>query len=302
MPTDSKSNRHFQAQSWPEYLGCHAGLEGRFQRGLYVTTDPVSTCRRGALKGLLTGGVGTLLAASSILTSTGRAHGGERVAVAVSAQGKMAKGPIPVAVIVDKGATLVDFAGPWEILSSGIYQGPGFNVYSVAPSREPISCDNGRSTSTERARYRGALSGLTIVPDYTFDDAPQPQVILVGGQSGDSDPRKMEWIRHVYPNLDLAMSVCVGAYVLGNAGLLDGRSATTNANVYDDFQKQFPKVKLVRGVRFVESGNVATATGLTAGIDLALRITDRYFGRVAATKIAKYEEWKSTEWIVGDSG
>jgi transcriptional regulator GlxA family with amidase domain len=141
-----------------------------------------------------------------------------------------------------------------------------------------------------------ASHGFISCPAGGSDDAPTPRILVVGAQSGDGDPRKLEWIRHIYPKLDLAMSVCVGAFVLGNAGLLDGQAATTNANVYDDFEKKFPKTKLVRGVRFVESGKVATATGLTAGIDLALRVTDRFYGREAATKIAKYEEWKSTAW------
>ena len=67
------------------------------------------------------------------------------------------------------------------------------------------------------------------------------------------------------------------------------------------FQKAFPKVKLVRDVRFVERGRVATATGLTAGFDLALRITERYCGHACAQKIADYEEWTSNAWIPGES-
>ena len=90
--------------------------------------------------------------------------------------------------------------------------------------------------------------------------------------------------------------MCVGAFVLADAGLLDGHSATTNRNAYDKFEKTYPKVKLVRGVRFVESGAVATATGLTAGIDLALRITERFCGQALAQKIANYEEWEGKAW------
>jgi transcriptional regulator GlxA family with amidase domain len=204
--------------------------------------------------------------------------------------------PIPMAVLVDKGATLIDFAGPWEIFSSAVSQCPGFQVYSIAPTREPIRCDNGRGFSPNV--FRLTQSGLAIVPDYTFEDAPQPKILVVGAQSGSNDPKKMAWIKSIYPKLDLAMSVCVGAYVLGFAGLLDGLSATTNAHAYDDFQKTFPKVNVVRGVRFVEAGKVATATGLTAGIDLAMRVVERTYGQSAASRLARYEEWKSTEWQV----
>jgi transcriptional regulator GlxA family with amidase domain len=87
-------------------------------------------------------------------------------------------------------------------------------------------------------------------------------------------------------------SVCTGAFPLGKTGLLDGKRATRNRNACDDFEKSYPKVKLVRGVRFIDSGDVATATGLTAGIDLAIHIVERYYGRGVAQKIADYEEWR----------
>ena len=112
------------------------------------------------------------------------------------------------------------------------------------------------------------------------------------------NPRKYEWICYAAQKANLTASVCVGAFELGAAGLLDGQSATTNRNAYDRFEKTFPKVKLVRGVRFVESGPVSTATGLTAGIDLALRITERFCGHDVAQKMADYEEWASSAWAV----
>lgn len=190
--------------------------------------------------------------------------------------------------------TLIDFAGPWEILSSS----GRFNVYSVAASLKPVICDDGRGLDTRRP-----ISGLTVVPDFTFEDAPQPRIIVVGGQAeGDTQAdnaaqaRKLDWLRRASSQAQLTSSVCVGAFVLGDAGLLDGHAATTNRNAYDAFQKAYPKVKLVRGVRFVESGSVATATGLTAGIDLALRITERFCGDAVARKMAIYEEWPGKDW------
>jgi len=201
--------------------------------------------------------------------------------------------PINVAVVLGAYNTLIDFAGPWEVLSSS----GRFNVYSVAASRKPVLCDDARSLDKRRP-----ISGLTVAPDFTFDDAPQPRIILVGGQdegaAQGAQARKLEWIRRASGQAELTASVCVGAFELGKAGLLDGESATTNRNAYDEFQKTFPKVKLVRGVRFVESGRVATATGLTAGIDLALRITERFCGRALAQRIADYEEWTEKGWIV----
>jgi transcriptional regulator GlxA family with amidase domain len=199
--------------------------------------------------------------------------------------------PINVAVVLGAYNTLIDFAGPWEILSSS----GRFNVYSVAASRNPVVCDDGRTLDTRRP-----ISGLTVIPDFTFEDAPQPRIIIVGGQDeGKAEAnrtRKIEWVRQASKQAELTASVCVGAFVLGEAGLLDGQSATTNRHAYDEFEKTFPKVKLVRGVRFVESGRMTTATGLTAGIDLALRITERFGGHALAQKMADYEEWPGNGW------
>jgi transcriptional regulator GlxA family with amidase domain len=201
---------------------------------------------------------------------------------------------INVAVLLGAYNTLIDFAGPWEILSSS----GRFNVYSVAASRSPVLCDDARSLDIRRP-----ISGLTVVPDFTFEDAPVPRIIVVGGQdegethSGKAaQARKLEWLRRASRQAQLTASVCVGAFVLAEAGLLDGVSATTNRNAYDSFEKAYPKVKLVRGVRFVESEAIATATGLTAGIDLSLRITERFCGRAVAEKMADYEEWTGTAW------
>lgn len=199
--------------------------------------------------------------------------------------------PINVAVVLGAYNTLIDFAGPWEVLSSS----NRFNLYSVAATRKPVLCDDARSLDTRRP-----ISGLTVVPDFTFDNAPAPRIILVGGQDEGKDEaamaRKVEWIRRASKRADLTSSVCVGAFILGKAGLLDGKSATTNRHAYDEFERTFPKVKLVRGVRFVESGRISTTAGLMAGIDLALRITERYFGHSIAQKVADYEEWPGKEW------
>jgi len=241
-----------------------------------------------AISGLLAAGLGMGAGGSPVRAATPSPK------VAPLKDAPSSRDPINVAVVLGAYNTLIDFAGPWEILSSS----GRFNVYSVANTRAPVICDNGRSSDARP----GPISGLTVIPDFTFDDAPQPRITIVGGQ-GERDeaavnPRKYEWLRHAARKANLTASVCVGAFELGAAGLLDGQSATTNRNAYDRFEKTFPKVKLVRGVRFVESGPVSTATGLTAGIDLALRVTERFCGHDVAQKMADYEEWASTAWIV----
>jgi transcriptional regulator GlxA family with amidase domain len=94
------------------------------------------------------------------------------------------------------------------------------------------------------------------------------------------------------------MSVCTGAFQLGKAGLLSGKTATTHHDFLDRFEKTFPDVTVKRGLRFVEGEKISTAGGLSSGIDLALRVVDRYFGREVAQATATYMEYQSKGWIV----
>ena len=95
------------------------------------------------------------------------------------------------------------------------------------------------------------------------------------------------------------MSVCTGAFQLGKAGLLSGKTATTHHDFLDRFAQSFPDVKVKRGLRFVEDDEkISTAGGLSSGIDLALRVVDRYFGRDVAQATATYMEYQSKGWIV----
>ena len=103
----------------------------------------------------------------------------------------------------------------------------------------------------------------------------------------------IEWLRHVARRADLLMSVCTGAFVLAETGLLDGKTATTHHQSWDDFAASFPAVHLVRHRRFVEHAHVATAGGLTSGIDLALRVVQRYLGSAPATATARYMEYSA---------
>jgi transcriptional regulator GlxA family with amidase domain len=78
---------------------------------------------------------------------------------------------------------------------------------------------------------------------------------------------KVEWLKKIAPDADIVMSVCTGAFLLARTGLLDGLSATTHHDFFDDFEREFPKLKLIRGRRFVDNGKFVTAGGLTSGVD-----------------------------------
>jgi transcriptional regulator GlxA family with amidase domain len=191
-----------------------------------------------------------------------------------------ANGPIPVAFVVTASANVIDFAGPWEVFQDAAVPGTdasAFRLYTVGDSRRPVTL----------------TGGLVLVPDYTFDDAPTPSVIVVGAQHG--SPRMLQWLRQVGadPRTDALMSVCTGAFKLADAGLLDGKHATTHHDFFDEFARRFPNVQLDRGARYVESGpHLFTAGGLTSGFDLALHIVARYYGDDAARSTATYMEYR----------
>lgn len=200
-------------------------------------------------------------------------------------------GSIKVAFVMSEGATMIDFAGPWEVFENVMLDGHGddmnasmpFELYTVAPSKAPLhTSGSGRP-------------GMTIVPDYSFADAPTPDIVVVGAQKG--GPGLSEWLQKMHGEHKLVMSVCTGAFKLGAAGLLDGKEATTHHAFFGKFSDQFPQVKLERSVRYVQADPITfTAGGLSSGIDLALHIVAEYYGPAVAQKTADYMEYQGTGW------
>jgi transcriptional regulator GlxA family with amidase domain len=194
-----------------------------------------------------------------------------------------AQGSIPVAFLLAEGAVVIDFCGPWEVFQDVMIPGrmdAAFRTYTVAETTKPIH----------------ASGGMTIVPDYTLTAAPVPKVIVIPAQSGPT-AGVLEWIRASSKHADLTMSVCTGAFVLAKSGLLSGKAATTHHASYKTFAMEFPDIRLRRGARFVEDGNLASAGGLSSGIDLALRVVERYFGSAAAVQTAYQMEYQGQGWM-----
>lgn len=193
-------------------------------------------------------------------------------------------GSIPVAFLLSADAVVIDFAGPWEVFSNVSIPGgaadPVFQLYTVAATRDPIK----------------ATGGMTIVPEHTFDTAPQPKVIVIPAQS-DRGEATLAWIRKAAQGADLTMSVCTGAFLLARTGLLAGKAATTHHSAYKELAMKYPDITVKRGARFVEAGNVASAGGLSSGIDLALRVVERYFGRTVASNTAYTLEYQGRGWL-----
>jgi putative intracellular protease/amidase len=195
-----------------------------------------------------------LAAAASVMTAVGPAAARER----------------NVAVLIFPGVQIIDYTGPWEVLGHATVDGQrAFHIYSVAAKAGPITTS----------------MGMSVNPTYTFADAPKPDVLVLPG--GGVDPQLenaplIEWIRASAKNAEVVLSVCNGAFFLARAGLLDGLEATTFAGMIEDLQAAAPKAKIVRDKRFVDNGKIVTAAGLSSGVDGALHVIEKLYGKGAA--------------------
>jgi transcriptional regulator GlxA family with amidase domain len=201
-----------------------------------------------------------------------------------------AGGTIRVAFPISKDAILIDLAGPWEVFLNAATGGMGgsmdmtgkggFQPYTVAQTSDSIA----------------SYGGMRIVPDHTFENSPPPKVIVIAAQGGDND-EMVNWIRAASRHADLTMSICVGAFTLAKTGLLSGKAATTHHSAYKELAKRYPDIRVKRGYRFVDEGNIASSGGLTCGIDLAFHVVERYWGRDAAARTALNMEYQGKGWL-----
>jgi putative intracellular protease/amidase/YHS domain-containing protein len=195
-----------------------------------------------------------------------------------------AAGNLPVAFVLGKGAEVLDFAGPLEVFAGAVTKDGTslFAPYMVAERKEPVTVGG----------------GMKVVPDHDFNSAPPPKLIVIPAMNFTASNVEMfDWIRVASKGTDLTMSVCNGAFVLAKTGLLDGKNATCHHAAFFRFAATYPSVHLRRGARFVEDGTLASAGGISSGIDLALRVVERYVGHELAVQVADGMEYQGKGWL-----
>ena len=179
-----------------------------------------------------------------------------------------------VALFLQDGVEILDFAGPMEVFIQA-----GFNVFTVAETKEPIK----------------AMGKLTIVPDYSIEDSPNPDMVAFFGGGGAASKAKKEniqlWVKKQVEEADLRFSVCTGAFFLGEVGLLDGQTATTFHSAIPSLQQRFPNAVVRDDVRYVDNGSVITTAGISAGIDGALHVVAKIKGQAFAQSVADNMEY-----------
>lgn len=192
-----------------------------------------------------------------------------------------------VGILVFPQVEVLDFCGPFEVFSvtrlnesARREESSPFEVLLVAEAAEAVT----------------ATGGLRVIPDVTLDACPPLDVLVVPGGWGTrseiKNERLLAWIKERGAAVETLTSVCTGSMLLGQAGLLDGRHATTHRRSLPSMRESFPAVTVEEKLHVVEDGLVLTSAGISAGIDMALRVVARYYGDEIARHTARHMEYR----------
>lgn len=191
-----------------------------------------------------------------------------------------------VGIVIFENVEVLDFCGPFEVFSvtrlneeKRREEPSPFNVFLLAETTSPVV----------------ATGGMKVLPDYDLDSCPPVDILVVPGGWGTrteiNNGRLLQWIADRSKQVETLASVCTGALLLGKAGLLDGKRVTTHWRSLDWMQELFPKVTVEKRLHFVEEGALFTSAGISAGIDMSLKVVEHYLGEALARATARHMEY-----------
>lgn len=187
-----------------------------------------------------------------------------------------------VAILVYDGVYLLDFCGPLEVFHDTMLDKlPAFEVILVAPTKHPIK----------------SHTNTIITPDDSIDNCLKPDILVIPGGDlsiGQSNPKVGKWIQESALFAKITLSVCTGAFILAELGMLNGLKATTWYGALDHLQKKYPLIHVVKDQRITDNGSIITTAGVSAGIDGALHVVSKLINRETARKTAEFIEYS---WI-----
>lgn len=194
---------------------------------------------------------------------------------------------VRIGIYIFNDVEVLDFTGPYEVFSS--IRIPKKKLSYTALHKSPVEL----FTISENTKLITATGGLKVQSDYTFSNAPQPNILLIPGGIGTRkllyNKNVLDWIRS-HKNIDLLCSVCTGSLLLAKAGLLKNKKATTHKGSFSLLKKISPSTKIKRKHRFVKD-KYFTSAGVSAGIDMSFKIVEDVFGRVISNNVANYMEY-----------
>jgi len=186
-----------------------------------------------------------------------------------------------IGAFVFDGAEELDFVGPWEVLTTWANAFPDdeVEVFTLATTADLVTC----------------AKGLRVLPDHTLDTAPPIDVLVYPGGEGNrahiGDEQIKGWLNKLAADGALMTSVCTGSLVYASAGLLDGRPAVTHWAWLELLTSLGQNIEVRKDERFVDDGNVITAAGVSAGIDMALHLVQRLASVERAREVKKFIQY-----------
>lgn len=186
-----------------------------------------------------------------------------------------------VGIFLFNDVEVLNFAGPFEVFSiTKVHEEKPFTVYTVSQNGEMITARN----------------GLKVKPDYSIEDLPPVDILIIPGGKGARENEVkndiiINWVRQQMKEVKLMTSVCTGALLLAKAGLLEGLKATTHWASIQTFKKDFPNVEVMENVKFVDEGHIITSAGISAGINMSFHIVKNLLGVEIAEETAKNMEY-----------
>ena len=177
------------------------------------------------------------------------------------------------------GAEELDFAGPWEVFTMVTHLREDVRAVAIAETRAPVRC----------------AKGLRVIPDHSFEDAPDLDVIVVPGGVGTTtemdNPILIDWLRKAGARCAWVTSVCTGSQLLYGSGFAHGKRITTHWTFIETLRQIAPDATVLEKVRYVRDGNVVTSAGVSAGIDMALWVAGQLWGIETARAIQRFMEY-----------
>ena len=195
-----------------------------------------------------------------------------------------------VGIVLFDDVEVLDFCGPFEVFSTTRMnedkrreEPSPFEVLLVAEHTGPVT----------------TTGGMTVLPHCTFESCPRLDIIVSPGGWGTrkelNNPIMLNWLRARASEAETVTAVCTGSMLLGFAGLLDGLHATTHWRSLDWMRDSFPSVVVERDKHFVQDGRVFTSAGISAGIDMSLKVVAHYLGEDVARATARHMEYPYPE-------
>lgn len=191
----------------------------------------------------------------------------------------MSESPLTIGIVLFGDAEELDWTGPYEVFGMATQSIETARVVTIAESLEPVRCAN----------------GLRVLPDHDFSNAPELDVLLVPGGIGTrterDNPAMTGWLAKTATGCQWVTSVCTGALLLHEAGLTTGKRVTTHWAFVEQLRKDAPKTTVLADVRYVRDGNVVTAAGVSAGIDMSLWLVGQIWNIEHARNTQRFMEY-----------